>query len=118
MAVTLERAATDGQWSMLAHTVTDADGRCRDLGEPAGEPAGQPTVGGGADTTAPVSPTPSAPPGPGRYRLTFDTRAWFAADGRSAFYPEVTVVFEVTDTRHHHVPLLLAPFGYSTYRGS
>ena len=57
--------------------------------------------------------------GPGRYRLTFATGAYFAAKNVPCFHPEVTVVFEVRDdTAHHHVPLLLSPFGYSTYRGS
>jgi 5-hydroxyisourate hydrolase len=56
---------------------------------------------------------------PGVYRMHFDTGAWFAATGSQGFYPWVDVVFEVTDsTRHHHVPLLLSPYGYSTYRGS
>ena len=55
----------------------------------------------------------------GMYRLTFDTAAYFADLGIEAFYPEVSVVFEVRDpTQHHHVPLLLSPYGYSTYRGS
>lgn len=50
---------------------------------------------------------------PGSYRLIFDTRS------RSTFFPEITVQFEITDTTaHYHVPLLLSPFGYSTYRGS
>ncbi|MGX7826673.1 hydroxyisourate hydrolase [Actinokineospora sp. 24-640] len=52
---------------------------------------------------------------PGVHRLTFDTTAYLGPD---AFYPEATVVFRVTDTSHHHVPLLLSPFGYTTYRGS
>ncbi|MFC5950629.1 hydroxyisourate hydrolase [Pseudonocardia lutea] len=52
-------------------------------------------------------------PGAGVHTLTFATGDW------SAFYPEVTVTFTVTDPgRHHHVPLLLSPFAYSTYRGS
>jgi 5-hydroxyisourate hydrolase len=56
---------------------------------------------------------------PGVYRITFDTGAYFRSHGVEAFYPEVTVVFEVRDaSQHHHVPLLLSPFGYSTYRGS
>ena len=55
----------------------------------------------------------------GRYRLTFATGTWFAARGVESFHPEVSVVFEVRDAKqHHHVPLLLSPFGYSTYRGS
>ena len=55
----------------------------------------------------------------GTYRLTFDTAAYFDARKISSFYPRVTVEFEVRDTAsHYHVPLLLSPFGYSTYRGS
>ncbi|WP_420120509.1 hydroxyisourate hydrolase [Nakamurella sp.] len=55
----------------------------------------------------------------GIYDLTFDTGAYFAASGQSGFYPKVTVTFEITDvTAHHHVPLLLSPFAFSTYRGS
>jgi len=50
--------------------------------------------------------------GPGTYRLVFDVSA------RSDFFPEVTVTFVVSDDRHHHVPLLLSPYSYSTYRGS
>ncbi len=55
----------------------------------------------------------------GVYRLEFDTGAYFAARGIDAFYPRAVIEFEVRDAaRHHHVPLLLAPYGYSTYRGS
>ncbi|ORM25986.1 hydroxyisourate hydrolase [Williamsia sp. 1135] len=57
--------------------------------------------------------------GEGTYRLTFDTGSWFSAREIENFYPEVTIAFAVVDTtRHHHVPLLLSPFAYSTYRGS
>jgi 5-hydroxyisourate hydrolase len=53
------------------------------------------------------------------YRLTFDTGAYFAASGRPVFYPRVEVVFTVAlPEEHYHVPLLLSPFGYSTYRGT
>ena len=56
---------------------------------------------------------------PGTHRLTFATGAWFEAAGRHTFYPEVTVAFEVEPGRAHlHVPLLLSPYSYSTYRGS
>ena len=59
-----------------------------------------------------------APEG-GRYRLTFDTGAYFRGVGETGFYPEVSVTFVVRDAgEHYHVPLLLSPFGYSTYRGS
>jgi 5-hydroxyisourate hydrolase len=94
LAVRLERATEGGGWQLLAAAPTDADGRVRDW--------------------------PDAPGlAPGRHRLTFLTGAHFAARGVDAFHPEVSVVFEVGDTtRHHHLPLLLSPFGYSTYRGS
>ncbi|MBD3752934.1 MAG: hydroxyisourate hydrolase [Micrococcales bacterium] len=55
---------------------------------------------------------------PGTYALTFDTGAYFAAHGTDCFYPSVTVDFTITDARDYHVPLLLSPFAYSTYRGS
>jgi len=78
---------------VVARAVTDADGRAGSLG-----PASLST---------------------GTYRLTFDTDAYFALDGRATFYPIVQVVFTVVASRgHHHVPLLLSPFAYSTYRGS
>jgi 5-hydroxyisourate hydrolase len=55
----------------------------------------------------------------GVYRLRFDTGAYFARSGTAGFYPEVTVTFEITDAAtHHHVPLLLSPYAYSTYRGN
>jgi 5-hydroxyisourate hydrolase len=77
---------------LLAEARTDHDGRVRDLA--AGLAAGP-------------------------YRITFDTGAYFAATGQQGFYPEVAVTFAVTDPgEHHHVPLLLSPFAYSTYRGS
>jgi len=77
----------------VAVGVTDADGRISDLGPTTLEP--------------------------GTYRLTFATGEWFAAADRATFYPQVVVVFSlVGDRPHHHVPLLLSPFAYSTYRGS
>ncbi len=55
----------------------------------------------------------------GVYRLTFDTEVYFARQQTEGFYPQVTVTFIVRDAaQHYHVPLLLSPFGYSTYRGS
>jgi 5-hydroxyisourate hydrolase len=54
---------------------------------------------------------------PGVYRLVFGTGGYFAARGVAAFYPEVTITFTVAGG-HYHVPLLLSPFAYSTYRGS
>ena len=94
IAVKLERHDGRG-WTVLAERATDADGRVRDL-----LPAG-------------------APVEPGRYRLVFDTGRYLASAGGKPFYPEVTVAFEVHESHeHHHVPLLLSPYGYSTYRGS
>ena len=56
---------------------------------------------------------------PGVYRLQFDTAAYFTGRGIGAFYPEVTIAFEITDAAgKYHVPLLLSPYAYSTYRGS
>ncbi|MBA8817597.1 5-hydroxyisourate hydrolase [Microbacterium halimionae] len=54
----------------------------------------------------------------GDYALTFATREYFSSHGVETFYPSATVTFTVTDERHYHVPLLLSPFAYSTYRGS
>jgi 5-hydroxyisourate hydrolase len=56
---------------------------------------------------------------PGTYRLRFATGAYFEAAGTPAFFPEVAIQFSVERPgEHFHVPLLLSPFGYSTYRGS
>jgi 5-hydroxyisourate hydrolase len=56
---------------------------------------------------------------PGIYRLSFDTASYFKALGTNSFYPCVSITFEIKDSKqHYHVPLLLSPFGYSTYRGS
>jgi 5-hydroxyisourate hydrolase len=55
----------------------------------------------------------------GRYRLVFATGAWFQAAGRETLYPEVCIEFEAREgAAHYHLPLLISPFGYSTYRGS
>jgi 5-hydroxyisourate hydrolase len=55
----------------------------------------------------------------GTYKMTFHTKEYLASTDRKGFYPYVEVVFEVTKPdEHHHIPLLLSPFGYSTYRGS
>ena len=90
--VRLEQRGVDG-WRTLADDVTDADGRISSFG-------------------------PEALPA-GRYRVTFDTETYFASLGKTAFYPEVQIVFTLADVdAHYHVPLLLSPFAYSTYRGS
>src|SRR4029453_9848165 len=93
-------------------------------------PAATATAGGRWARRAPT-PTagPARPPPPrarapgglgaGVHRLVFATGEYFAATGQTGFYPEVPVVFEVTDgERHYHVPLLLSPYAFSTYRGS
>ncbi|WP_328325412.1 hydroxyisourate hydrolase [Kribbella sp. NBC_00382] len=54
----------------------------------------------------------------GTYQLTFDTAAYARATDQDTFFPEVTVTFLIGDERHYHVPLLLSPFAFSTYRGS
>jgi 5-hydroxyisourate hydrolase len=91
VAVSLSFAALPGGWVPVESSETDGDGRYRF----------------GAATEA------------GVYRLSFGTGPYFAARGVAAFYPEVTITFNVADPgAHYHVPLLLSPFAYSTYRGS
>ena len=92
VAVTLHRLDGD-QWVQIAEGATDADGRIKQLG-----PERLPT---------------------GTYRLAFDTGKYFAATATATFFPEVTLTFGVVESEaHYHVPLLLSPFAYSTYRGS
>ena len=94
VAVSLERAAGE-TWTLVGRAATDADGRVRSI------------VPSGAALS------------PGIYRLTFQTGTYFQRANTSTFYPSVNVVFEVADAEgHYHVPLLISPFGYSTYRGS
>ena len=78
------------------------------------EPQGWTLLGAGVtDADGRLRTLTAGPLRAGAYRLTFETRA------RSAFFPEVAITFEVADAgAHYHVPLLLSPFGYSTYRGS
>lgn len=92
VAVTLSAADCAGSWLLTESAATDPDGRHRF-----------------------TAATP-----PGAYRLVFATGAYFAARDIAAFYPEVTVTFSVPDGEqaHYHVPLLLSPYAYSTYRGS
>ena len=93
VAVSLERLEA-GAWQLIGYGATDEDGRLATL-----LPEGGLTSG--------------------RHRLTFDTGAYFQQQQVEHFYPSVTVDFEVAVlTQHYHVPLLLSPFGYSTYRGS
>jgi len=95
VSVTLELESATGAWKQISKGATDADGRARDL-VPAGFALPE-----------------------GVYRLTFETGPYFAAQEVESFYREVVIVFTVSDpAQHYHVPLLLSPFGYSTYRGS
>ena len=95
IAVQLQREeATPGIWAILADRVTDGDGRIKDL------------VAAGALKA-------------GKYQLIFSTGPYLEPRGGTAFFPEVSIRFDVQDASTHvHVPLLLSPFGYSTYRGS
>ena len=83
-----------GQWEKLGSGISNDDGRIHNL------------------------LSPDAVITPGIYRLTFHTKNYFSLQNKKCFYPQVTIEFEVTDSSHYHVPLLLSPFGYSTYRGS
>jgi 5-hydroxyisourate hydrolase len=94
------------------------------LGQPAaGIPvqllSGSSAVGSGTtDADGRIGAFGSAPLEAGVYQLRFDVAAYAARTGQEMFFPEVLVTFTVTDERHYHVPLLLSPFAYSTYRGS
>jgi 5-hydroxyisourate hydrolase len=90
--VRLEHLTADGA-AVLADAVTNEDGRVPDLGPDQVEP--------------------------GTYRLTFATADYFAAGDQTCFFPEVSLTFTLADpAQHYHVPLLLSPFAFSTYRGS
>lgn len=83
----------DGTWTQLATSETDADGRVKTLG-----PAALPS---------------------GTYRLEFATAEYFARQNTPAFFPEVLLTFDVDGGEaHYHVPLLLSPYSFSSYRGS
>ena len=93
--VVLSRQGADGQWSELARSRTDENGRVRSFGD-------------GARSL-----------GTGSYRLRFDMSGYPAAPEGAPFFPEINVVFRVADaTAHYHVPIVVSPFGYSTYRGN
>ena len=93
--LSIKTGSEDGDWKDLGETTTNSDGRAPDLLS--------------SETKISV----------GIYKLTFATQTYFASMKINGFYPSVVVIFEITDSeQHHHVPLLLNPFGYSTYRGS
>jgi 5-hydroxyisourate hydrolase len=82
-------------------------------------PIGSSTVEALTDADGRVGSLLDGPLATGTYRLRFDTGGYFEAAGSDTFYPEVVVAFRITDAeQHYHVPLLLSPFAYSTYRGS
>ena len=90
----LRIGASDGAPTALVSAVTNADGRVASF-----------------DTSDAL--------GEGQYRLCFDVARYFASAGRATFYGVICIDFVVaTSPQHYHVPLLLSPFGYSTYRGS
>ena len=90
-----QRDGLRDEWTLVGRGETDADGRLRTLMP--------------SDVRL----------GIGQYRLTFDTRTYFAGQSVPTLYPIVVIVFETTPGEaHYHVPLLLGPFGYTTYRGS
>lgn len=93
--ITVERQERSTEWKEIARAETNAEGRVSDL-----LPENVKLIAG-------------------VYRLTFDSRGYFGSRNVETFYPSITIVFEVQDpAAHYHVPLLLSPFGYSTYRGS
>ena len=93
--VVLEMVAANGASTTIAASTTDDQGRVPRL-----VPEGLAFVAG-------------------TYRLTFDTQSYFASQNVECFYPSVTVLFKARRaTEHYHIPLLLSPFGYSTYRGT
>jgi 5-hydroxyisourate hydrolase len=93
--VMLEIQSVEHGWELIGKGMTDADGRLKEL--------------------LPQEHVLAR----GLYRLTFDIASYFASQNVESFYPEVCIVFSVRDAaQHYHVPLLLNPYGYSTYRGS
>ncbi|MEC3908628.1 2-oxo-4-hydroxy-4-carboxy-5-ureidoimidazoline decarboxylase [Tamlana sp. 2201CG12-4] len=93
MVITL-KGLQDNQWKPISVGITNNDGRILDVLPPARFLI------------------------PGIYTMVFNTLEYYKKNNQKGFYPEVTVQFEVTDKNHYHVPLVINPFGYSTYRGS
>jgi 5-hydroxyisourate hydrolase len=81
-------------------------------------PAWTPIGRGTTDATGRIASFSSATLGSGTYRLTFATAGYHRRAGLTPFFPEVVVIFDVQTSGHYHVPLLLSPYGFSTYRGA
>ena len=95
-----------GKSEEITSARTDAEGRIRDWSPESADRR----IGGSAGGHVTV---------PGHYRLVFETGEWFRAAGRDSLYPEVVIHVGLSEAEpHYHIPLLLAPFGYSTYRGT
>lgn len=94
VTIVLEQLAPDNKWLQMGEGKTNQDGRLPDLLS--------------SEIKLNI----------GTYRLIFDTASYFKTIGVKGFYPSVTIAFELSDDSHYHVPLLLNPFGYSTYRGT
>lgn len=92
--VTIKLQQKQNNWATIAQGITNTDGRIADLLPPNR-----------------ILPT-------GIYKMVFDTGTYFTTNQTKGFYPEVDIQFTVFDNQHYHVPLLINPFGYSTYRGS
>jgi len=96
---------TSSHWELLAVGETNADGRCLDL-----LPSPGSVEAGGNGTTLKAG---------GLYKIVFKTKDYFDGSSVKTFYPWVEIPFEVTNPdEHYHIPLLLTPYSYTTYRGS
>jgi 5-hydroxyisourate hydrolase len=95
VAISLEVQNSDESWTEVSHAWTDEDGRVKPFF------------------------LVQQPLQRGIYRLVFDTESYFSSLSIDCFYPQVAVAFKIDDAlQHYHVPLLISPYGYSTYRGS
>jgi len=94
-------------WTKIGTSTTDADGRCLDLLLLPSKPS----------SGSPISPQEALRPG--IYQILFETKEYFERTGRKSFYPFVQITFSIENpAEHYHVPLLISPFSYTTYRGS
>lgn len=94
VSIILSSISSDGEWTLLASGLTNGDGRIDDL-----------MVAGSLQA--------------GVYQMRFEIGEYFRSLELRGFYPEAVITFEVSSVdEHYHIPLLLSPFGYSTYRGS